>query len=72
LAISIIFLGLKVTDSQKGMFLNEVTYERDIFIRVDLHDSKSIATSMIVSHHLTTDGPLFHSPTTYRSLVGAI
>ena len=27
---------------------------------------------MIVSQHLTTDGNLFHSPTTYRSLVGAL
>ena len=72
MAISIIFLGLKVTHSQKGMFLNQVKYERDILIRVDLHDSKSIATPMIISHHLTIDGYLFHSPTTYRSLVGVL
>jgi hypothetical protein len=54
------------------MFLNQVKYERDILIRVDLHDSKSIATPMIISHHLTIDGHLFHSPTTYQSLVGIL
>ncbi|KAF5471700.1 hypothetical protein F2P56_008473 [Juglans regia] len=54
------------------MFLSQVKCARDILIRIDLHDSKPIATPMIVSNHLTTDGPLFHSPTTYRSLVGAL
>ncbi|KAF5476382.1 hypothetical protein F2P56_008105 [Juglans regia] len=66
------FLGLEVTHSKKGMFLSQVKYARDILIRADLHDSKPIATPMIVSNHLTTDGPLFHSPTTYQSLVGAL
>ena len=66
------FLGLKVTQSLQGLFLSQVKYARDILIRAELHDSKPIATSMVVSHHLTFDGPLFHSPTIYRSLVGSL
>ena len=66
------FLGLEVTQSSQGLFLSQVKYARDILIRAELHDSKPIATPMIVSHHLTSDGPLFHSPTIYRSLVGSL
>ena len=66
------FLGLEVTQSPQGMFLSQVKYARDILIRAELQDSKPISTPMIVSHHLTSDGPLFHSPTIYRSLVGSL
>jgi len=65
------FLGLEVTHSATGIFLSQLKYERNLLLRADLLDSKPVGSPMIVSHHLTTDGHLFHSPTTYRSLVGA-
>jgi len=66
------FLGLEVTHSATRIFLSQLKYTRDLLLRADLLDSKLVGTPMIVSHHLTTDGNLFHSPTTYRSLVGAL
>ena len=66
------FLGLEVTHSAIGIFLSQLKYARDLLLRADLLDSKPVGTPMIVSHHLTTDGHLFYSPTTYRSLVGAL
>ena len=47
-------------------------YARDILIRAQLLDSKPIHTPMVVSQHLSSDGPLFSDPTLYRSLVGAL
>jgi hypothetical protein len=66
------FLGLEVTHSATGIFLSQLKYTRDLLLRVDLLDSKPVGTPMIVSQHLTTNGNLFHSPTTYRFLVGAL
>jgi len=66
------FLGLEVTHSATGIFLSQLKYTRDLLLQVDLLDSKPVGTLMIVSQHLTTDGNPFHSPTTYRSLVGAL
>ncbi|XP_040988957.1 uncharacterized mitochondrial protein AtMg00810-like [Juglans microcarpa x Juglans regia] len=45
---------------------------RDILTRVQLLDSKPVHTPMVISQHLTGDGPAFLDPTLYRSLVGAL
>ncbi|KAF5462652.1 hypothetical protein F2P56_018640 [Juglans regia] len=66
------FLGLEVTHSETGIFLSQMKYARDILLRANLLDSKPIATPMVVSTHLTAAGSKFNSPTTYRSLVGAL
>lgn len=44
-----------------------------IFItRAQLLDSKPIHTPMVVSQHMSADGPLFCDLTLYRSLIGAL
>ncbi|RVW32689.1 Retrovirus-related Pol polyprotein from transposon RE1 [Vitis vinifera] len=42
------------------------------YFLAQLLDSKPIHTPMVVSKHLSSDGPLFSNPTLYRSLVGAL
>ncbi|KAL6338590.1 hypothetical protein AAG906_021305 [Vitis piasezkii] len=66
------FLGLEATSTTDGLFISQLKYARDILTRVQLLDSKPVHTPMIVSHHLTSDGPTFSDPTLYRSLVGAL
>ena len=65
-------LGLKATPTTDGLFISQLKYARDILIRAQLLDSKPIHTPMVVSQHLSSDGPLFSDPTLYRSLVGAL
>ncbi|XP_075666058.1 uncharacterized protein LOC142635884 [Castanea sativa] len=66
------FLGLEATPTTDGLFLSQLKYARDILTRAQLLDSKPIHTPMVVSQHLSSDGPLFPDPTLYRSLVGAL
>ncbi|WKA04771.1 hypothetical protein VitviT2T_022778 [Vitis vinifera] len=66
------FLGLEATSTTDGLFISQLKYARDILTRAQLLDSKPIHTPMIVSQHLTSDGPAFSDPTLYRSLVGVL
>ena len=66
------FLGLEFTHSTTRIFLSQLKYTRDLLLRADLLHCKPVATPMIVSQHLAADGTPFHSPTAYRSLVGAL
>jgi hypothetical protein len=43
------FLGLEFTHSATRIFLSQLKYTRDLLLRVDLLDSKPVATPMIVS-----------------------
>ena len=66
------FLGLEATSTTDGLFINQLKHARDILTRAQLFNSKPVHTPMIVSQHLTSDGPAFSNPTLYRSLVGAL
>jgi hypothetical protein len=66
------FLGLEATPTTNGLFISQLKYARDILTRAQLLDSKPVHTPMVVSQHLSADGPLFSDPTLYRSLVGAL
>uniref|UniRef100_A0A2N9ICA8 Reverse transcriptase Ty1/copia-type domain-containing protein n=1 Tax=Fagus sylvatica TaxID=28930 RepID=A0A2N9ICA8_FAGSY len=66
------FLGLEALPTPDGLFLSQLKYARDILTRAQLLDSKPVHTPMVVSQHLSADGPLFPDPTLYRSLVGAL
>ena len=56
------FLGLEATSITDGLFINQLKYARDILTRVKLLDSKPVHTPMVVSQHLTSDGPVFQTP----------
>ena len=66
------FLGLKATPTTNGLFISQLKYACDILTRTQLLDSKPVHTPMVVSQHLSSDGPLFSNPTLYLSLVDAL
>lgn len=55
-----------------GLFLSQTMYAHDILARAHLLDSKYVATPMVVSQHLSSDGAPFLDPTLYCSLVGTL
>ncbi|MFS7952616.1 putative RNA-directed DNA polymerase [Helianthus anomalus] len=67
------FLGIKVTRSDRGLFLDQSQYAKDIISRASMDACKPCTTPVDLSSKLSaTDGPLFHDPTLYRSLAGAL
>ena len=66
------FLGLEATTTSDNLFISQLKYARDILTRAQLLNSKPIHTPMVVSQHLSIDGPLFSDHRLYRSLVGAL
>jgi hypothetical protein len=56
-------LGLEATPTTNGLFISQLKYARDILTRAQLLDSKLVHTPMVVSQHLSADGPLFSDPT---------
>ncbi|KAJ9555163.1 hypothetical protein OSB04_009777 [Centaurea solstitialis] len=66
------FLGLEVTYSDNGLFLNQSKYAHDVLVRAGLLSSKPVATPLSATDYLSTTGNPFSDPTTYRSLVGAL
>ncbi|XP_035832909.1 uncharacterized mitochondrial protein AtMg00810-like [Helianthus annuus] len=67
------FLGIKVTRGPNGLFLDQAQYTKDIISRASMSLCKPCTTPVDLSSKLSaTDGPLFHDPTLYRSLAGAL
>ncbi|XP_035844040.1 uncharacterized mitochondrial protein AtMg00810-like [Helianthus annuus] len=66
------FLGLEVTHTKTGLFLNQSKYAYDILSRAGLLDSKPVATPLTPKDIFNSNGQPFHDPTLYRSLVGAL
>ncbi|XP_022040277.1 uncharacterized mitochondrial protein AtMg00810-like [Helianthus annuus] len=66
------FLGLEVTHTDSGLFLNQSKYAHDILTRAGLLDSKPVATPLTSKDVFHSPGHPFHDPTLYRSLVGAL
>ncbi|XP_022040231.1 uncharacterized mitochondrial protein AtMg00810-like [Helianthus annuus] len=67
------FLGIKVTRTKDGLFFYQAQYAKDIISRANMTSCKPCATPVDLSSKLSaTDGPLFHDPTLYRSLAGAL
>ncbi|XP_022004279.1 uncharacterized mitochondrial protein AtMg00810-like [Helianthus annuus] len=66
------FLGLEVTYSDTGLFLSQAKYAHDILARAGLLDSKPVDTPLSTTDTFHRTGVLFHDPTLYRSLVGAL
>ncbi|XP_034676416.1 uncharacterized mitochondrial protein AtMg00810-like [Vitis riparia] len=66
------FLGLEATTTFGDLFISKLKYARDILTRAQLLNNKPIHTPLVVSQHLSADGPLFSDPTLYRSLIGTL
>lgn len=67
------FLGITVAHQAHGLFLNQSQYTKDIINRASMSSCKPCTTPVDLSSKLSaTDGPLFHDPTLYRSLAGAL
>ncbi|MFS7996236.1 putative RNA-directed DNA polymerase [Helianthus anomalus] len=67
------FLGVKVTRTSGGLFLDQAQYTKDIISRASMSSCKPCTTPVDLSTKLSaSDGSLFHDPTLYRSLAGAL
>ncbi|KAL9999878.1 putative RNA-directed DNA polymerase [Helianthus debilis subsp. tardiflorus] len=67
------FLGIRVTQNPTGLFLDQAQYTKDIITRASMTACKPCTTPVDLSSKLSaSDGPLFHDPTLYRSLAGAL
>lgn len=66
------FLGLEITPQSDDLFLGQAKYAHDILSRVQLLDSKPVATPLVAGGSLQKCGTPFNDPTLYRSLVGAL
>lgn len=66
------FLGLEVTYTTNGLFLNQSKYAREILDRAKMMDAKPVYTPLSSNISFTSDGELYPDPTHYRSIVGAL
>ncbi|XP_071740352.1 uncharacterized mitochondrial protein AtMg00810-like [Rutidosis leptorrhynchoides] len=67
------FLGISVTRSSYGLFLNQTAYAKDIIERVGLSGCNSIATPVDLNGKLSSSSEQpYPNPTKYRSLAGAL
>lgn len=66
------FLGLEVSYTDNGLFLNQAKYAYDILQRAGLLESKPASTPSSTTDSLISTGSLCLDPSTYRSLVGAL
>ncbi|CAL8993855.1 unnamed protein product [Prunus brigantina] len=65
------FLGLQVTRSDRGLFLNQTKYAYDLLHKTDFLGAKA-CTTPLGSFRLDNSSPLLADPTFYRSTVGAL
>lgn len=66
------FWSLEVTYNSDSLFLNQAKYAHDVLTRVDLLNTKPVATPLSTSDYSTSSDAPFNDPTTYCSLVGAL
>ncbi|KAJ9555239.1 hypothetical protein OSB04_009853 [Centaurea solstitialis] len=67
------FLGISVSRTSRGMFLSQQSYANDIIARAGMQSCNPVTTPVDTSTKLSaTTSDLFHDPTLYRSLAGAL
>ncbi|KAJ0435806.1 putative RNA-directed DNA polymerase [Helianthus annuus] len=66
------FLGLEVTYTQNGLFLNQSKYTLDILTRAKMLDAKPAPTPLSTNVSFVSTGTKFSDATFYRSIVGAL
>ncbi|XP_021992186.1 uncharacterized mitochondrial protein AtMg00810-like [Helianthus annuus] len=66
------FLGLEVTYTSNGLFLNQSKYTMDILTRAKMLDAKPAPTPLSSNVSFVTAGTPVSDATLYRSIVGAL
>lgn len=67
------FLGLEITSTATGIFVNQEKYAIDLLKRIDMIEAKSCETPCAANVKLSKhEGNLRPDPTLYRSIVGAL
>ncbi|KAJ0799808.1 putative RNA-directed DNA polymerase transcription factor Lambda-DB family [Helianthus annuus] len=66
------FLGLEVTYTQNGIFVNQSKYALDILTRAKMLDAKPAPTPLSTNVTFVSTGTMFSDATLYRSIVGAL
>ncbi|XP_022003364.1 uncharacterized mitochondrial protein AtMg00810-like [Helianthus annuus] len=66
------FLGLEVTYTPHGLFLNQSKYTIDILNRAKMLDAKPAQTPLSTNANFVSAGDPFPDATHYRSIVGAL
>ncbi|XP_020245226.1 uncharacterized protein LOC109823362 [Asparagus officinalis] len=67
------FLGVEVSQSEKGIFISQKKYAKEIIRKFNMNNCKLIATPVEVRVKLRRDSPgISIDPTLYKSLVGSL
>nr|XP_043625661.1 uncharacterized mitochondrial protein AtMg00810-like [Erigeron canadensis] len=66
------FLGLEVTHTQKGLFLNQSKYALDILTHAKMLEAKPAPTPLSTNVSFVSAGDPYPNITHYRSIVGAL
>ena len=65
------FLGLQVSQSNKGIFITQIKYIKDMLKMFKLEDSNHVSTPMVTSFNLSKDDDYVEvDHTMYRSMIG--
>ena len=65
------FFGLQVSQSEKGIFISQTKYIKDMLKKFKMEDSKPVSTHMVTSCKLShNDEFLEVDHTMYRSMIG--
>ena len=65
------FLGLQVYQTDKGIFISQAKYIKDVLKRFKMEDSKPVSTPMITGCKLSKDDKSLEvDHTMYRSMIG--
>lgn len=68
-----IFLGLHITLTDKGIFIYQTKYPRELLKKLDMGDSKPVSTPMITCEKLTMkDVSTAVNPTRYKPMIGGL
>ncbi|PKU63244.1 Retrovirus-related Pol polyprotein from transposon TNT 1-94 [Dendrobium catenatum] len=66
------FLGITVTHTPTGMFLQQTRYAEDILARAGMQNSKPVSTPCCIKKASEGNTELFSNPQLYRQLIGAL
>ena len=67
------FLGLQVSQSDKGIFITQAKYIKDLLKKFKLEDSKHVSTSMVTGCKLSKDDESLElDHTMYRYMIGIL